>query len=231
MRRRRYRPPMPPAQRARLLCLLAAVCLVALFLVGLFHLKAILGDMAVTRVSNSVNRLVNEAVYDAIDSGDIQYDELITLQKDASGNIAALQSNMAAFNRLQADISGDVLDRLGQVSDTELAIPLGTLTGSALLAGRGPKFRVRMQSIGSCTAHFENAFDHAGINQTTHSILLYVDVSVTILLPGFSTFTKVSNAFSVAETVIVGAVPDTYTYFDSGNSVAEDASEYSINNG
>lgn len=231
MRRRRYRPPMPPAQRARLLCLLAAVCLVALFLVGLFHLKAILGDMAVTRVSNSVNRLVNEAVYDAIDSGDIQYDELITLQKDASGNIAALQSNMAAFNRLQADISGDVLDRLGQVSDTELAIPLGTLTGSALLAGRGPKFRVRMQSIGSCTAHFENAFDHAGINQTTHSILLYVDVSVTILLPGFSTFTKVSNAFSVAETVIVGAVPDTYTYFDSGNSVAEDAYEYSINNG
>lgn len=231
MRRRRYRPPMPPAQRARLLCLLAAVCLVALFLVGLFHLKAILGDMAVTRVSNSVNRLVNEAVYDAIDSGDIQYDELITLQKDANGNIAALQSNMAAFNRLQADISGDVLDRLGQVSDTELAIPLGTLTGSALLAGRGPKFRVRMQSIGSCTAHFENAFDHAGINQTTHSILLYVDVSVTILLPGFSTFTKVSNAFSVAETVIVGAVPDTYTYFDSGNSVAEDAYEYSINNG
>lgn len=231
MRRRRYRPPMPPAQRARLLCLLAAVCLVALFLVGLFHLKAILGDMAVTRVSNSVNRLVNEAVYDAIDSGDIQYDELITLQKDANGNIAALQSNMAAFNRLQADISGDVLDRLSQVSDTELAIPLGTLTGSALLAGRGPKFRVRMQSIGSCTAHFENAFDHAGINQTTHSILLYVDVSVTILLPGFSTFTKVSNAFSVAETVIVGAVPDTYTYFDSGNSVAEDAYEYSINNG
>lgn len=231
MRRRRYRPPMPPAQRARLLCLLAAVCLVALFLVGLFHLKAILGDMAVTRVSNSVNRLVNEAVYDAIDSGDIQYDELITLQKDANGNIAALQSNMAAFNRLQADISGDVLDRLSQVSDTELAIPLGTLTGSALLAGRGPKFRVRMQSIGSCTAHFENAFDHAGINQTTHSILLYVDVSVTILLPGFSTFTKVSNAFSVAETVIVGAVPDTYTYFDSGNDVAEDAYEYSINNG
>ena len=231
MRRRRYRPPMPPAQRARLLCLLAAVCLVALFLVGLFHLKAILGDMAVTRVSNSVNRLVNEAVYDAIDSGDIQYDELITLQKDASGNIAALQSNMAAFNRLQADISGDVLDRLGQVSDTELAIPLGTLTGSALLAGRGPKFRVRMQSIGSCTAHFENAFDHAGINQTTHSILLYVDVSVSILLPGFNTSAKVSNAFSVAETVIVGDVPDTYTYFDSENDLAEDAYEYTINNG
>ena len=231
MRWRRYRPPMTRGQRARLLCLLAAVCIIVLSVIGLFHLKAILGDLAVTRVTNSVNRLVTEAVNAAIDSGDIQYDELITFQKDANGSITAFQGKMAAFNRLQSAITSDVLERLGEVSNTELAIPLGTLTGSALLAGRGPKFRVRTQSVGSCSAHFENAFDHAGINQTTHSILLYVDVSVTILLPGFSTFTKVSNAFSVAETVIVGAVPDTYTYFDSGNAVAEDAYEYTINNG
>lgn len=229
--RRRYRPPMTRAQKARLGCLLAALCLMTLLIVFAFHLKTLLGGLAVTRVSNSVNRLVTEAVNDAVNSGEIQYDELITFQKDASGRITAFQSNMAAFNRLQADITGDVLQRLAEVSDTELSIPLGTLTGSALLAGRGPRFRVRMQSVGSCSAHFENAFEHAGINQTTHSILLYVDVSVSILLPGFNTSAKVSNAFSVAETVIVGDVPDTYTYFDSENDLAEDAYEYTINNG
>ena len=229
--RRRYRPPMTRAQKARLGCLLAALCLMTLLIVFAFHLKTLLGGLAVTRVSNSVNRLVTEAVNDAVNSGEIQYDELITFQKDASGRITAFQSNMAAFNRLQADITGDVLQRLAEVSDTELSIPLGTLTGSALLAGRGPRFRVRMQSVGSCSAHFGNAFEHAGINQTTHSILLYVDVSVSILLPGFNTSAKVSNAFSVAETVIVGDVPDTYTYFDSENDLAEDAYEYTINNG
>lgn len=229
--RRRYRPPMTRAQKALLGCLLAALCLMTLLIVFAFHLKTLLGGLAVTRVSNSVNRLVTEAVNDAVNSGEIQYDELITFQKDASGRITAFQSNMAAFNRLQADITGDVLQRLAEVSDTELSIPLGTLTGSALLAGRGPRFRVRMQSVGSCSAHFENAFEHAGINQTTHSILLYVDVSVSILLPGFNTSAKVSNAFSVAETVIVGDVPDTYTYFDSENDLAEDAYEYTINNG
>lgn len=231
MRWRRYRPPMTRVQKARLLCLMAACCIITLTIVFAFHLKTILGDLAVTRVSNSVNRLVTEAVNDAINNGEIQYDDLITFQKDANGRITAFQSNMASFNRLQADITGDILQRMSGVSDTELAIPLGTLTGSALLAGRGPRFKVKMQTVGSCSAHFENAFDHAGINQTTHSILLYVDVSVTILLPGFSTYTKVSNAFSVAETVIVGDVPDTYTYFDSGNDLMEDAYEYTINNG
>ena len=56
-------------------------------------------------------------------------------------------------------------------------------------------------------------------------------MSVSILLPGFRTSTDVSNSFAVAETVIVGEVPGTYTYFDSGNPIEEDAYEYGINNG
>ena len=138
---------------------------------------------------------------------------------------------MAEFNRLQSAITQDILDRLGQVSEMDLTIPLGTLTGSALLVGRGPSLSVRMQSLGSCSAHFENQFDQAGINQTTHRILLCVDVSMSILLPGFRTSTQVSNAFSVAETVIVGDVPGSYTYFDSGNPIEQDAFDYSINTG
>lgn len=229
--RRRYRPPMPGQQRAKLVCLLLACVLMALAIVATTHLRALLGNLAVTRVSNLVGRVVTEAVSDAINSGEIRYDNLISLEKDASGGITALQSNMAEFNRLQSAITQDVLSRLDQVLDTDLNIPVGTLTGSALLVGRGPGISIRMQSVGSCSAHFENQFDQAGINQTTHRILLCVDVSMSILLPGFRTSTQVSNAFSVAETVIVGDVPDSYTYFDSGNPIQDDAFDYSINNG
>ena len=229
--RRRYRLPMPPGQKAKLICFFLSVALLSLTIVGTNHLRSLLGNLAVTRVSNMVGRVVMEAVSDAVNSGEIQYNDLISLEKDADGGIAALQSNMAEFNRLQSAITKDILDRLCQVSEMDLTIPLGTLTGSALLVGRGPSLSVRMQSLGSCSAHFENEFDQAGINQTTHRILLCVDVSVSILLPGFLTSTQVSNAFSVAETVIVGAVPDSYTYFDSGNPIEEDAFDYTMNNG
>ena len=70
-----------------------------------------------------------------------------------------------------------------------------------------------MESVGSSSARFENQFTSAGINQTNHRILLHIDVSVSILLPGFTAATKVSNTVTVAETVIVGGVPQTYTYF------------------
>lgn len=227
----RRRPPMRPQQKAKLVCFFLAAVLMTLAVIATTHLRTMLGGLAVTRVSNLVGTVVTEAVSDAINSGEIQYNNLISLEKNTSGGIAAMQSNMAEFNRLQSAITQDILNRLGEMSDIDLVIPVGTLTGSALLAGRGPGFTVRMQTTGSCSARFENQFSHAGINQTTHSIILYVDVSMSILLPGFRTGTDVSNSFSVAETIIVGDVPDTYTYFDSGNDIQDDAFEYSINNG
>ena len=227
----RRRPPMPPQQKAKFFCFFLAAILITLSLIAASHLRTLLGSLAATRVANLVGQVVTEAVSDAVESGEIQYNNLITLEKNASGNIAAMQSNMAEFNRLQSAITQDILNRLGEVSDLDLTIPIGTLTGSALLAGRGPGFTVRLQTTGSCSARFENQFSHAGINQTTHSIMLCVDVSMSILLPGFRTETEVSNAFSVAETIIVGEVPDTYTYFHSGGDVQEDAYEYSISKG
>ena len=194
------------------------------------QMRPILVSLATTRVSNMVNRIVSEAVDEAIESGNITYSDLITFEKDNDGRITAIYSNMAAFNRLQSKILDIILARIDQVSARELSIPVGSLTGSVLLAGRGPRISVRMESVGSSSANFENAFTTAGINQTKHQIVLNIDVTVSILLPGFSTATTVSNAVTVAETVIVGSVPDTYTYFSSNpESVVTDVKDYVLN--
>ena len=194
------------------------------------QLRPLLESLAVTRVSNSVNRIVIEAVDEAIQNGSISYEQLISFEKDTEGRITAVHSNMAVCNRLQAEILDIILERISQVSAKELSIPIGTLTGSALLAGRGPRVSVRMESIGSSSARFQNAFSSAGINQTNHRIILYIDVSISILLPGFTTATKVSNAVTVAETVIVGSVPETYTYFGTDPATyEEDMKDYILN--
>lgn len=205
--------------------------LLALTVAVVLHMKPVVVDLATARTSNAVNRIVVAAVNDAVESGRIDYAQLVDFDKDAEGHVTALRSNMAAFNRLQASIADDILQRMAEVSSTDLAIPIGTLTGSPLLAGRGPCLRVRMQSVGTATARFDNQFSSAGINQTRHRIILDVDVHVSILLPGLTTYAKVSNEISVAETVIVGGVPETYTYFSTTPDEVENyADEYIINN-
>ena len=199
-------------KRALLLVLFLLAALLALAIVAMTHLKPVLTSLATARVSNTVNGIVTAAVNETIYSGGVDYDQLISFEKDNEGKITAVKSNMAEFNRLQSAIIDEVL-------------------GSPFLAGRGPLIRVRMQSVGSSSAHFENAFTSAGINQTKHQIYLVVDVYVSILLPGFSTTTKFSNTYSVAETVIVGSVPDNYTYFSNGEDMEQNAEDYIMNNG
>ena len=225
-----YRRRMDRRVLARLLLFVGMTLVLATAVYATAQLRPLLESMATTRVSNTVNRIVFEAVNEAIESGEITYDQLISFEKDNDGKITAVHSNMAACNRLQVEILDIILARIDQVSARELSIPVGSLTGSALLAGRGPRIKVRMESVGSSSARFENEFSSAGINQTNHRIVLHIDVSVAILLPGFTTATQVSNAVNVAETVIVGTVPDTYTYFSTTPSTyEEDVKDYILN--
>ena len=220
--------------KSRILVWLSAVVLLLLLLLGLvlLHMKPILTNLAASRVSNSVRRIMVAAVSEAIEQDEIDYDRLITCDKDTSGRISALRSNMSEFNRLQSAITEDILARMAEVATTELTVPIGTLTGSSLLAGRGPAFRVKMQWVGSANASFRNDFAAAGINQTKHQVILDMEVAATILLPGFHTSTKVSHEISVAETIIVGSVPQTYTNFSTTDGeITEYADEYIINKG
>ena len=221
---------MSRRRAVRLLAAGMAVGLLTLVIMAAMQMRPLLASLATTNVSNAVTRIVSQAVYEAIENGELQYDGLVSFEKDANGQITAVRSNMAAFNHLQSEILDTILTRIDQVSARELSIPVGTLTGSSLLAGRGPRISVRMESVGSSEANFHNEFVSAGINQTKHQIILTVDVYVSILLPGFSTATKVSNSFIVAETVIVGAVPDTYTYFSTApDTYEEDLKDYILN--
>ncbi len=219
-------------QRVGIWLTLLVLALLAAAVSLLWHLKPVMTSMATARVSNLVNRIVSAAVNEAVENGDIDYQNFGIFEKDETGHITALRSNVAEVNRMQGQITDEILHRLSEVATSELEIPLGTLTGSALLAGRGPSLFVRMQAVGSASAAFRNQFTAAGINQTRHQIFLDVDVYMSILLPGMKTSTRVSNEIAVAETVIVGGVPDTYTYFSTmPDEIGQYAEDYIMNNG
>ena len=113
--------------------------LLGLTVAAVLHMKPIVVDLATARTSNAVNRIVVAAINDAVDSGRVDYGRLVSFDKDAEGRVTALKSNMAEFNRLQAAIADDILQRMAEVSTTDLSIPIGTLTGSPPLAGGGAK--------------------------------------------------------------------------------------------
>lgn len=93
---------------------------------------------------------------------------------------------------------------------SEIQVPLGSLFDLEPLWAKGPAIRARAMTVGTVRAEFDSQLTSAGVNQTLHRIWMEVDVPMTLLLPGGEVEVSVDTRLCVAETVIVGKVPDTY---------------------
>ena len=117
---------------------------------------------------------------------------------------------MSEVNRLKTDILNIINDEILALDNSDLGIPLGSLFLPELLSGKGPTIPVHILSIRNSDASFLSNFSEAGINQTLHQLTMSVSVDVSILVLGTTRSFTVTSQVVVAETVIVGQVPDTF---------------------
>jgi len=199
--------------------ILRRVCLllfVASVLLVIFRIRynATIRSLAQTQIINSTSDLINDAIDAQIETGNIQYDRIVYFEKDLNGRITALKTNMSEVNRLKTDILNIINDEILAMDTTNLGIPMGNLILPEVLSGRGPEIPVSIISIRNSDAGFESHFTEAGINQTLQKLTMNVSVDVAILVLGKSENFTVTTQVVVAETIIVGDVPD--TFFQNG---------------
>ena len=183
---------------------------IILFIAFRSRYREILGELAETRVKNSTSDLTNDAIAKQIAEGTIQYDRIVFFEKDLDGRITALKTNMSEVNRLKTDILNIINDEILALDTSDIGIPLGSLFLPELLSGKGPVIPVHILSIRNSDAVFSSNFVQAGINQTLHQLIMVVSVDVAILVLGQTGSFTVTSEVVVAETVIVGDVPNTF---------------------
>ena len=200
----------------KILRIIIVLLAVSLFLLVLFRIKyndSIL-SLAKTQVSNTTSDLINDAIDRQIEDGNIQYDRMVYFEKNLDGRITALKTNMSEVNRLKTDILNLINDEILALSTDDLGIPIGSLVLPEFLSGRGPNIPIEIMSIRNSDASFNSNFTEAGINQTLQQMNMHVSVDVTVLVLGKTESFTISSQVVVAETIIVGDVPD--TYFQTG---------------
>ena len=188
--------------------LLIAV-LTVLLLVFRSKYRETIRNLAETQVRNSTSDLINDAIDRQIEDGSIQYDRIVYFEKDLEGRITALKTNMSEVNRLKTDILNIINDEILALDTSDLGIPVGNLILPEILSGRGPNIPVNIISIRNSDAAFYSNFTEAGINQTLQQLTMEVSVDVAVLVLGQATNFTVSSQVVVAETIIVGQVPQT----------------------
>ena len=196
----------------RFLIWLSLLILAALTVLAVLRSRyyPVIRNLAETQVKNTASDLINDAIAKQIAQGTIQYDRIVYFEKDLDGRITALKTNIGEINRLKTDVLNIINDEVLAADESSLGIPLGSLFFSEFFAGKGPRMPIRILAIRNSEADFYSQFTEAGINQTLHQLNMEVFLDVTVLVLGATSEFSISSHMVVAETVIVGAVPDTF---------------------
>ena len=177
-----------------------------------YKLKSSLLEIAQSKAQLKTVEMINNVVNEKV-VGETDYTSIVNVHTDEQGKIVMVQPNTIELNRIMSRTVGEVAHSLGDMEGERIDIPIGQLTGSLILAGYGPRLKVRVIPTGQVQVNVQNKFEQAGINQSRHLIYLMINTNLRIAVPFMDRDVKVTTTIPLAETIIVGEVPETYVNF------------------
>ena len=189
--------------------LLAAAGLAALGLLLEKNMESVILDMAYARAEAMAVEYMHEAVRDVM-GDEITYQDMMNVRTDSAGKVTMLQANAVRMNELAAFTALQAQARLESAEAQSVSIPLGAALGIPFFSALGPRVRVRIVPVSAVSAAFSTEFESAGINQTRHKIYLSLHTVVRLVIPSSDRQVSLSSQALIAESIIVGEVPQSY---------------------
>ena len=199
-------------RRAALVCVLLCIAATAAGIVLVErNLTKVVLSLAQAQARSMAVQVLNQSAAELLSTGGVTYDVLMNVSTDAAGQVRLIQANTPEMNRLASAASLLAQEKLQAKGDQVVKVPLGSALGLTILGGAGPKIAVRILPVGSVHAEFHTDFQTAGINQTRHRVTLVLTAQVQLVVPTGAKKVEVSTQVAMAESIIVGEVPDTFT--------------------
>ena len=194
--------------------LIALPLLLILAFVIYFRYTPYVREAARVRVTNAASDWLVDAINAELRSGRIDFSHMTYLEKDVNGNITAVRTNTAEMNCLKSEIMELLGAEMPELDAQELGVPIGSILLPDYFAGQGVRLPVRVVALSSSDASFSTTFESAGINQSIQRVVLNVRITLTVLSPAGTQEIDVDSDVIVAETIVVGTVPNSYVNFN-----------------
>ncbi len=211
MKRSRRRAKKSRSKAASVICVfVSAVLLTGLYFAADTRMTPIINTLALSRAQNLATVIINDTVAQMLADDKYGFSDIIKIEYDSNGKISALSADSVAMNRLKSLISVSITKAIGEIEESRLSIAVGTLTGSSLLTGRGPRIDLNVHISCSCSIEVRNSFEYSGINQTLHKVMLDITTYVYVISVGENLSSQVFTSIPIAETIIIGQIPEIY---------------------
>ena len=187
------------------------VVIIVLTIVFDIWFRPVIERMFEYRCKLIADRAVSRAITEHLETTDEDYSDIVSFVYDSDGRIGALRTNPPKINSMKAAVMERVNSELSTIKSEKVGITIGTLSGVSYLYGVGNEIMFTVKPVGVARSRLYSEFQSSGINQTMHSIILEIDTEVSPLIPGVTETFLITTQYIVAQTVIVGEVPDSFS--------------------
>lgn len=192
----------------KFLIYLVITCL--FFVVINIYVSPITNRIALSHAKLLAYNEINNSISETMSGIDVDYDDMVTIKYDDEMNVKSIETNSKSINMVKTYIIQSMTKKIAKYDMTTIYIPIGSFTGNDFLSGMGPDISITVQFGACATTDVMNEFNSAGINQTCHRLLIKVTVEILVISFGYNLTDSVDCECCIAETVIVGKLPETY---------------------
>lgn len=187
------------------------------------RIKPAVLDIASLTAHQMATEIIYKTMYQEI-LPEIGYQDLVIYRQDESSQLIYLKVDSVALGRLVTASAAAIKTHLADLEQKIIEVPLGQATGIYLLANYGPVLKIPVKSMGVVDIKVEDSFQQAGINQVKHTIYMDIQTDIQVVLPFMPHKEKAGLRLPIADSVIVGKVPEVYLAPGSGLFSAPPAS-------
>lgn len=192
-----------------LLCLLFLL-LIAVTLIINFSLHPVISDIASQVGRQNVSGLINETVFEVLENQSFDYSSFVKLKYNSMGFVTSVEYDYKTINKLKLSCQELLLDNLTKLGNTKVKIPFGSLLGDLNTSGRGPSINLKISQAAVPEINIISSFESVGINQSRHEIRLVITTMSQLYLPPQKHEFSCTQEYVLAQTIIVGDIPQGY---------------------
>lgn len=162
---------------------------------------------AETGVKGTIARNIDKLIIEQEELNSISYENIADIHRKSDNSISSITINSAKLNRISNQIALLIYEDL-KCNNYDFGIPFGNAIGSAIFSGKGKEIKVKIIPANSVEYEVFSDIVSGGINQTLHRISVNFKVQINCIAPFNKNVIKIENKVVLAETLIVGDVPN-----------------------
>lgn len=180
------------------------------------QLQPILMTIAKTEIKKMAQDAMLAGVQEVEEKMQDDLNQVMAIEQDQQGKISYIRFHPRIQAQIYNKVTESISKNLKKLEEKKVRITIGQIFESKVFAEWGPDISIQMWPKGASQVNFVPKLESQGINMVMVTLYIHVHTEMGMVVPFTEKTFPVDFQYPIAQTLVVGDVPQYYFYQDQG---------------